>query len=81
MLFVVTRIAEIRFEMTARAILPWLISLLGVLAAITVFPPLTLWLPTAMRVSRPRGRRVRMAPRMRGVDEPRGIPFNSARLP
>ena len=48
-LFVVTRIAEIRFEVMARAILPWLAPLLVVLAAITVFPPLTLWLPTAMR--------------------------------
>lgn len=48
-LFVVTRIAEIRFEVMARAILPWLVPLLVVLAAITVFPPLTLWLPTAMR--------------------------------
>ena len=48
-LFVVTRIAEIRFEVMARAILPWLIPLLVVLAAITLWPPLTLWLPTAMR--------------------------------
>lgn len=48
-LFVVTRIAEIRFEVMARAILPWLVPLLVVLAAITVFPPLTLWLPAAMR--------------------------------
>ena len=48
-LFVVTRIAEIRFEVMARAILPWLIPLLVVLAAITLYPPLTLWLPTAMR--------------------------------
>ena len=48
-LFVVTRIAEIRFEVMSRAILPWLVPLLVVLAAITVWPPLTLWLPTAMR--------------------------------
>jgi tripartite ATP-independent transporter DctM subunit len=48
-LFVVTRIAEIRFETMARAILPWLIPLLVVLAAITVYPPLTLWLPQALR--------------------------------
>ena len=48
-LFVVTRIAEIRFEVMARAILPWLLPLLAVLTAITLFPPLTLWLPTAMR--------------------------------
>jgi tripartite ATP-independent transporter DctM subunit len=50
-LFVVTRIAEIRFETMARAILPWLIPLLVVLAAITVYPPLTLWLPQALRGS------------------------------
>ena len=48
-LFVVTRIAEIRFEVMARAILPWLVPLLVVLAAITLWPPLTLWLPTAMK--------------------------------
>jgi TRAP-type C4-dicarboxylate transport system permease large subunit len=48
-LFVVTRIAEIRFELMARAILPWLVPLLVVLAAITEFAPLTLWLPTVMR--------------------------------
>jgi tripartite ATP-independent transporter DctM subunit len=44
-LFVVTRIAEISFERMSRAILPWLVPLLVVLALITVFPPLTLWLP------------------------------------
>ncbi len=48
-LFVVTRIAEIRFEVMARAILPWLIPLLVVLAAITVWPPLTLGLAAAMK--------------------------------
>jgi tripartite ATP-independent transporter DctM subunit len=48
-LFVVTRIAGIRFELMARAILPWLVPLGVVLAAITLYPPLTLWLPTAMR--------------------------------
>jgi TRAP-type C4-dicarboxylate transport system permease large subunit len=48
-LFVVTRIAEIRFEVMARAILPRLAPLLAVLAAITLWLPLTLWLPTAMR--------------------------------
>jgi tripartite ATP-independent transporter DctM subunit len=44
-LFVVTRIAEISFETMARAILPWLLPLLVVLLAITLWPPLTLWLP------------------------------------
>lgn len=44
-LFVVTRIAEISFETMARAILPWLVPLLVVLAVVTVWPPLTTWLP------------------------------------
>jgi TRAP-type C4-dicarboxylate transport system permease large subunit len=35
-LFVVTRIAEIRFEVMPRAIVPWRVPLLVVLAAITV---------------------------------------------
>jgi hypothetical protein len=47
-LFVVTRIAEIPFETMARAILPWLIPLLAVLAAITLWPPLTTFLPRLM---------------------------------
>jgi TRAP-type C4-dicarboxylate transport system permease large subunit len=44
-LFVTARIANISFETMSRAILPWLIPLLVVLAAITVWPPLTTWLP------------------------------------
>jgi len=44
-LFVMARIADISFEKISRAILPWLIPLLLVLAAITVWPALTLWLP------------------------------------
>lgn len=44
-LFVMSRIAEVTFEQISRAILPWLVPLLLVLAAITVWPPLTLWLP------------------------------------
>ncbi len=44
-LFVTSRIAEISFETMSRAILPWLVPLLAVLALITVWPPLTLWLP------------------------------------
>ncbi|GGH23357.1 permease [Alsobacter metallidurans] len=44
-LFVVTRIANVSFETMSRAILPWLIPLLVVLTAITLFPPLTTWLP------------------------------------
>src|SRR6267154_2954001 len=44
-LFVMARIAEVSFEQISRAILPWLVPLLIVLVAITVWPPLTLWLP------------------------------------
>jgi len=44
-LFVVSRIAGVSFEKMSRAILPWLIPLLIVLVAITVWPPLTTWLP------------------------------------
>ncbi|MCQ4161564.1 TRAP transporter large permease [Roseomonas sp. GC11] len=44
-LFVVSRIAEVSFETMARAVLPWLVPLLLVLAAITVWPPLTTWMP------------------------------------
>jgi len=44
-LFVMARIADVTFEQISRAILPWLVPLLVVLAAITVWPPLTLWLP------------------------------------
>jgi tripartite ATP-independent transporter DctM subunit len=47
-LFVVTRIANVSFEVMSRAILPWLIPLLVVLIAISVWSPLTLWLPTMM---------------------------------
>jgi tripartite ATP-independent transporter DctM subunit len=45
-LFVVTRIANVSFETMSRAILPWLVPLVLVLAAITIWPPLTLWLPS-----------------------------------
>ena len=44
-LFVMARIADVTFEQISRAILPWLVPLLLVLAAITVWPPLTLALP------------------------------------
>lgn len=44
-LFVTSRIAEISYEKMARAVLPWLIPLLVVLMMITLWPPLTLWLP------------------------------------
>jgi tripartite ATP-independent transporter DctM subunit len=44
-LFITSRIAEVPFERMSRAILPWLLPLLGVLVAITLWPPLTTWLP------------------------------------
>ncbi|SEG52579.1 TRAP transporter large permease [Bosea lathyri] len=44
-LFVVTRIANVSFETMSKAILPWIVPLLVVLAAITLWPPLTTWLP------------------------------------
>ena len=47
-LFVTSRIAGISFEAMSRAILPWLVPLLMVLALITVFPPLTTALPNLL---------------------------------
>jgi tripartite ATP-independent transporter DctM subunit len=47
-LFVTSKIAGISFEAMSRAIVPWLIPLLAVLVAITVWPPLTTWLPHLM---------------------------------
>jgi tripartite ATP-independent transporter DctM subunit len=44
-LFVTAKVAGISFDAMARAILPWLVPLLAVLAAITLWPPLTTWLP------------------------------------
>ncbi len=44
-LFVVTRIAEVSFQRMTRVILPWMIPLVAVLIAISVWPKLTLWLP------------------------------------
>ena len=44
-LFVTARIADVSFESLARSTLPFLLSLLAVLAAVTLWPPLTTWLP------------------------------------
>ena len=44
-LFITARIADISFETMSRAVLPWLVPLLVVLILITVWSPLTLWLP------------------------------------
>jgi tripartite ATP-independent transporter DctM subunit len=51
-LFVMARIADISFEAISRAILPWLVPLLVVLLAITLWPPLTLWLPALVMSAR-----------------------------
>jgi tripartite ATP-independent transporter DctM subunit len=45
-LFITSRIAGISFEAMSRAIVPWLIPLLGVLVALSLWPALTTWLPT-----------------------------------
>ena len=44
-MFVTSRIAEISYETMSRAILPWLLPLLAVLVLITLWQPLTTWLP------------------------------------
>lgn len=44
-LFVTSRIAGISFAAMSRAIVPWLLPLLAVLAAVTFWPPLTTFLP------------------------------------
>jgi tripartite ATP-independent transporter DctM subunit len=44
-LFVTSKIAKISFEAMSRAIVPWLLPLLAVLLAVTLWPPLTTWLP------------------------------------
>ncbi len=45
-LFILSRVAKISFERTVMAVIPFLIPLLVVLVLITVFPVLTLYLPT-----------------------------------
>jgi tripartite ATP-independent transporter DctM subunit len=47
-LYVVSNIAKISFERMSRAIVPFLSPLLVVLAAITLWPPLTTWLPQVL---------------------------------
>lgn len=44
-LFVASRIAEISYETLAKAVLPWLVPLLIVLMMITLWPPITNFLP------------------------------------
>jgi len=47
-IFITARIANISFEAMSRAILPWIVPLIAVLVAITIWPPLTTWLPRLM---------------------------------
>lgn len=47
-LFVTANVARLPFERVAKAILPFLVPLLVVLVAITVYPPLTTWLPKVL---------------------------------
>jgi tripartite ATP-independent transporter DctM subunit len=44
-LYVTAKVANVSFERMSRAVLPYLIPLIAVLMLITVWPPLTLWLP------------------------------------
>ena len=44
-LFVVAKVAELPFERVTRATAPFLVPLIAVLAAISLWPPLTTWLP------------------------------------
>jgi TRAP-type C4-dicarboxylate transport system permease large subunit len=47
-LFVLSRVSGLSFDRTVRAVLPFLVPLLLVLALITIFPQLTLWVPTTL---------------------------------
>jgi tripartite ATP-independent transporter DctM subunit len=47
-LFVTSKVAGVSFDTLARAIVPWLVPLLVVLLAITLWPPLTTALPRAV---------------------------------
>jgi TRAP-type C4-dicarboxylate transport system permease large subunit len=44
-LFVLARIANLSFERTTIAILPWLVPLLLALILVTYIPAISLWLP------------------------------------
>ena len=51
-LFVTARVAGISMDRVTRATMPFLWPLLAVLMAITLWPPLTTWLPTLL-IGRP----------------------------
>jgi TRAP-type C4-dicarboxylate transport system permease large subunit len=48
-LFVLARIANLSFQRTTMAILPWLVPLLLSLALITYVPAISLWLPRLLQ--------------------------------
>ncbi len=48
-LFITARVADISFDRICKAALPFLWPLVGVLIAITLFPPLVTWLPSLLK--------------------------------
>jgi TRAP-type C4-dicarboxylate transport system permease large subunit len=44
-LYVTAKVADVPFERLARAVVPYLVPLIAVLAMITLWPPLTTFLP------------------------------------
>ena len=47
-LFVLQKVSKLSFEATVRAIVPWMIPLLGTLAIITYWPSGVMWLPSVL---------------------------------
>ena len=47
-LYVTAKVADVPFENLVKAVLPYLVPLIAVLAMITVWPPLTTWLPSLL---------------------------------
>jgi tripartite ATP-independent transporter DctM subunit len=47
-LYVTAKVADVPFERMARAVTPYLVPLVAVLALITLWPPLTTWLPSLL---------------------------------
>ena len=47
-LYVTAKVADVPFENLVRAVSPYLVPLFAVLAMITLWPPLTTWLPSLL---------------------------------
>ncbi len=47
-LYVTAKVADVPFENLVRAVAPYLVPLVAVLAMITLWPPLTTWLPSLL---------------------------------